>query len=66
MSNQGGACSLPVNPSGSASNNSIQTPSSENYISAEYSPQDAPEADRMDTHDSSDSESWHGTKIQSV
>lgn len=57
MSNQGGACSLPVNPSGSASNNSIQTPSSENYISAEYSPQDAPEADRMDTHDSSDSES---------
>lgn len=60
MSNQGGACSLPVNPSGSVSNNSIQgqqTPSSENYISAEYSPQDAPEADRMDTHDSSDSES---------
>ena len=49
-----GPSTLQNNVSGSNSNS--QSASSENYISAEYSPQDAPEADRMDDH-GSDSES---------
>ena len=56
----GGKLTLPQNASGSNSNASIQsqqTSNSENYVSAEYCPQDAPEADRMDVHSSGESES---------
>lgn len=56
MSN-GGTSALPVSTSASNSVHSQHTSNSENYVSAEYSPQDAPEADRMDTHSTSDSES---------
>lgn len=42
-------------PSGSKSNDSLRTASSENFVSAE---QDAPEADRMDIQSNSESESW--------
>ena len=55
----GGKLTLPQNASGSNSNASIQSQhisNSENNISAEYCPQDAPEADRIDTHNSGESE----------